>query len=507
MSYKCPLCLTKFTKDERLERYCHEHPERLEEFYCSENEELLRKKIFCSLRSCASASRIQSGVFLRHVGCKSRNPFWDEAGKQVRIPIEEGESRGSFTLNFLSGAKQTFVQHWELGILRALPPSRREMWFPLMLLRATGERRGGKRIGALVQLAGAKSCGKTVLAMQAMDYQGYIPPERDGHALDIQHYFFSRAPEGVSQPEDFLKTLHLADHLFRNVGELYLLEGTRPEPGNVKAVFLKPAAIARRSSSRPSTSLAVQRANGRFVSLRQGVSRVAAQTVEWVLAFWRTEGHDTFNQILARDARDYWHTVAFYDTPGEAAEREHLWLDLTAVDCVAIVINGRELFSASSDEPSLRVAVQRIAKAKERGQPCVLVVTQLDLARPTKPREADDSAILDLPEPESQRSKNRPCMSEEEWKQVEILANDLNFEQPATAGRDLLAAWLKRKQTENRKQLLSDLSFLRQVFFVWTENLPAQHEPMPQDKQPTSHGLARFVCWCLKIRWEEVNKL
>lgn len=196
MNYKCPLCLTVLTTDQKLARFCTDHPDKTEEFNCTRA--AFDERIACPVNDECSRAIEPRGVFLRHVGCEAKNPFKDPDLVD--------------RLNAL--------EHWEVNMLRAVAQSGKqatasEMWFPLMLLRATAEMRKGKRCGALVELVGQRSAGKTVLSMQAMDYQGYVPhDERNSRHVVVDDYIFSRA--GTASQSALIDTLNLRTLMDKN---------------------------------------------------------------------------------------------------------------------------------------------------------------------------------------------------------------------------------------------------------------------------------------------------
>lgn len=465
MTYKCPLCLIRLAKSEQLARFCSLHPNRTDTFYCIP--ESMQTLIFCAERDCRCDSLVDEGVFLRHVNCKMRNPFWDERAGEVIVPGTPDTSRAAFPLDFGSGlAKQVWVQHWLIGAMRMVPKNEPEMWFPLMLLRATSEKNGKGRMGRLIELVGARESGKTVLAVQAMNHHGYVPVSNATDSVDLDNYIFSRNSGNLSF-SIFLETLHLNTLLRRNVKEIFLPRATINEPGHLKAAFIRPAENAR--SFQPA---APENSNGLL-------RRVASQIFN-ALKQLKGEVRVASSQVL-RGSRPFWYTLVLYDTAGEASENEDLMPDLAAVDKVAVVVNAAELVGRGpgGSEKSIEVAVQRIARARKRSQHCDLVLTQMD--------------------------RLRGIISDEDWRKVVEIANDLRDDRKKES-QALLTKWLDEAPDGNKMLLRKSLKNVKHIFFVWTENLPPQHVPEQQSAQPSSYGLTRFICRCLDIKWENINQ-
>ncbi|MCA1592090.1 MAG: hypothetical protein LC754_05455 [Acidobacteria bacterium] len=448
--------------------------------------------VFCTERECGCDDSVEEGVFLRHVNCKMRNPFWDESAGEVIVPGNPDTSRAAFPLEFGSGkAQQVWVQHWQLGALRTVPKNEPEMWFPLMLLRATAEKNGKGRMGRLVELAGARESGKTVLAVQAMNHHGYVPAKNTTDSVELDNYIFSRNSGNLSFSV-FLETLHLNTLLRRNAKEIFLPRATINEPGHLKATFIRPA-----PNSRATLAAGQEKSDGRL--------RAAGSWLYSLLRQLTGEIRVAAGQVI-RSGRPFWYTLVLYDTAGEASENEDLMPDLAAVDRVAVVVNAAEIFGVGpgKSEKSIEVAVQRIAKAKKRGQPCDLILTQMDRLKPAeKHTPGQTENILDLDA--AAKDEARVCLSDEDWRKVVEIANDLNDDRRKES-QALLTKWLDARPDENKVLLRKSLKNVKQIFFVWTENLPPQHEPAEQLAQPCSYGLAKFVCRCLDIKWENINQ-
>ncbi|MGI8783251.1 MAG: hypothetical protein ACR2L2_06330 [Acidobacteriota bacterium] len=463
MSYKCPLCLKTLTDSDELQRYCTSHLDKTATIQClPENfvffESELSSTIFCPISRCPANAQIEFGVFLRHVGCKSENPFWVEADSVVKVP---GNPQGivvPYELDLGGEKKKTVnVQHWEIGMLRRVP-STREMWFPLLLLRATAEEHKGKRFGQLVELAGSKGVGKTVLALQAMDLQGYEGKSR--RTVTVNDYIYSRRPEGA-QDNPLLSILYLRGLMRRNESGIFPPTGTRRLPGDLKAVFFSPPS----SNPKETTEPTGRKPGGVLARIRAEIDQIREPT--------NSSAGDSFR-----------YTVGFYDTAGEAHEEEDLMPDLAAVDKIAILISAPEILSNSGKGQSVSTALQRLKRADEQNvlNRCCLVLTQFDQAM------------------ESLDEGSRTTVGE--------IAEDLKRAMPDSSAeaKSFLQQWLKKHPAPNHRELEAHLQRIDHVFFLWTEDLPTSTaQPTGQIRQPRSFGLARFICWCLEIGWEEIG--
>ncbi|HEY9285112.1 MAG TPA: hypothetical protein VIP46_16790 [Pyrinomonadaceae bacterium] len=514
MSYRCPLCLKPLNERHELTRHCTLHPERDETFDCQPH--LLPYKIFCPDADCESPDQIAEGVFLRHAGCEEHNPFWD--GRRVDVPGDAHQSRVEFSTDFGTGDFQPiFVQHWLLGRLRNLPGDRPEMWFPLMLLRATGERNGSSRVGRFIELAGARNAGKTILAVQALNPHGYA-----GGFVDLNDFSFSRRVGEITGYgfRWYVETLHLSSLLSRGVTEIFLPQGTPHGTRNLKVAFFKPAGFGG-IDARPS---------GR--GWQERARRVARVAWHGSKRFLKEDVHASFAEIFGSQGfRPYWHTLAFYDKAGEVFEHDDVATD--TLDKVAVVVNAAEIFGLDADakavrqqaatavleldeeptespeegkarqpaeshlsEKSIEVAVQRLRKAAERKQVCYLVVTQLDRAR-RQIGEADWGQVVDLADDLSAVGRDRGSLRKA-WTKL--------FPARSSEARALLEKWLSTHPSGNRRQLKERLKDVEEIFFVWTENLPGSYTPARQEALPRSHGLAKFICRCLDVEWGQIDR-
>lgn len=481
MSYKCPLCIKPLTEEERLVRVCFEHPPsvgaRPEEFECTE--ENLEERIFCPQQGWCN-STIETGVFLRHVGCEAKNPFWHT--DKIVIPGSDNQTSFEYTTKSGGGTINLQVIHWEIGMLRRMPPAQ-EMWFPMMLLRATGgsiDKNNSNRFGALVGLVGTLSVGKSVIAMQAMEYEGYVAQEDKGRHIDVRGFLFSRMKSGRTvSTNPFLGNLYINNLLSLNKSGLFPLPGTDRMPGDLKVAFLKPSASAKsKSVSKPVAPARPQQdSRGPVKRLFGGLWSSSKEIVKGI------------GELVLKDKHcSFWYTVAFYDASGESFVYGDSIPDEIerAVDKIAIIVDATEVFGVPSAivENSISVANDRIKRVKDKGLSCSLVVTKLDL-------------VTDK-------------LTGDEREKVKEIAEKL--EGDPEAGRALLKEWLERRRNDDDsiKQLSSRLDEVERVFFVWTENLPTMDttgKVLTSTKQPRSYGLAKFICWCLGIDWSDINQV
>lgn len=472
MSYKCPLCLRDLTPEDTLVRFCTKHSEKYEPFKCTPDN--IPRVFFCPKRGCYSNFEIEQGVFLLHVGCDAKNPFWNADKKQTVIP---GDNRDSTTVTATVNVGRDLkdgveVQHWEIGMLRVVPNMYEEMWFPLMLLLATnGTDARGARLGALVELSGAASVGKTIIALQSMDYQGYVPSGMRDLSVIVKGFIYSRTPP-LAAFIPMLSIMHLHTLLRLDRIGTYTPLGTRAMPGDLKAALFLP---------RPDAA-----ANG-----NRGDSGVVSR-------FFQEMG-GLFGGLIGKGGAvgvgsRHWYSLLFYDSAGEDVEAETMRWELRAVDKLAVFIDAQEIFSGP--ETSIGVAVQRISRnwTSER-KPCALVVTKLDLVFGSKYRVSGQEHAVDESKIREMTQAGGPG---------------------DTSGiREMLIQWLKSDRSGTRQQLLGMLeddrrrdgkgdSYIERVFFVWTENLSETQRG--DHLQPESHGLLQLVCWCLDREWAEINQ-
>jgi len=469
---RCPLCLKELTVDDEFERFCTEHPDTKETFkYLSQS-----KKMFCLAGRCVHNKSVGlPGVFLRHIGCGATNPFLvtDKDGARVQFPETSGED--SLLTTTIDG-KSVQIDHWEVALLRMVPSSAPEMWFPLMLMRAMTEtvksKTSGveKRIGTLVELAGAALVGKTVLAIQAMDQKGYELYKPALERLEVSDYVCSRAYIEGSTDNPFLEALHILNRLRTNEmkngeADVDVPSPTKPakEPGDLKVAFFRPS---RKSITE------TQQNHGPKTGLGQVLKDAQNALVKM---FASPDG----------EAPPFWYTVAFYDTAGEIQKRQYSALRSTvekAVTKVAVLVDAVEVVGGEGKaKGSIQVAVQRIKQIRNREDlDWCLVVTQIDRVQP----HLDETKRRQL---------------------ADIIVHPNDNENDHDKARELLKALLDKnpnQDTRDLKEVLLDTE--PKLFFIGTENLPEANQRRPQ--HPKTYGLAKFVCWCLQIDWADINQ-
>ena len=488
MNYKCPLCLTPLTSEISLERYCVKHPRSSKVFACAAR--TLRLEIYCAERGDNCNETTEDGVFFRHIGCSYKNPFWNDEKGVVEVPVEPEATSAVFHLDFGLNLDETVrVQHWLLGVLALLPKSVPEMWFPAMLLRATSETSSfRKRVGVLVELAGAKESGKTILAMMSMNSRGYAL--HNGLSLEVElrdFIYSSHSTQG--QLLRYIETLHLSTLLRDSQPQgLFLPQGT-VKGRSIKVSFIKPSRhwqVPADDYVSEDISLPKRLALKTLLAIPNLVKGFASQTA---LVFWQITHSSTHYP--------FWYTVVLYDTAGEANDAKDLQRELHAIDKVAIVINAGEIFGlpqveaaagttekqsqttagSSFSDQSLRTACDRIKTGVDRKQKLYLIITQMDRIR----KQIND-----------------------DWKQVETIADSIGSKKYNREAKELLKKWLTQSQSTHAADLRNKLRNVIGVYFVWTENLPPSGAPANPKALPRSRGLAKFMCDCLGVKPDQI---
>lgn len=497
MTHKCPLCLTPLGNGVRLHRYCVKHGVGLE-FNCDSR--TLRKETYCSVRGDNCNETTDGGVFFRHIGCSYKNPFWNADKSIVEVPCEPEETSALFQLDFGLGSaqeKRVRVQHWLLGVLGLVPEETPEMWFPAMLLRATGETSSlWKRIGVLVELAGAKESGKTILAMMSMNQYGYKLINSPSHEVEVRDFIYSSyGNEG--QFRRYLETLHLSTLMKAGQSKgLFLPQGTF-RSRSVKVSFIKPS----KNWQDPAD-------DGVDEDLRwpKRIAMKALFAVPNLVKGFISQTSLVLWQVMhSANSYPFWYTVIFYDTAGEANDAQDMQRELDAIDKVAIVVNAGEIFGLSkkvnvADEDgerkaieederteadgeivdqSIKTACDRIAKGVDRKQKLYLIVTQMDRI---KEKIAND------------------------WQRVELIADSVGSKKLNREAKQMLSEWLSHSSAPHAITLKNKLRFVKGVYFVWTSDLPKSLGPENQSTMPQSRGLAKFICDCLDVKISQVTK-
>jgi len=497
LSYKCPLCLTPLRNGLSLERYCIKHGIG-KEFNCDPR--TLRTEIYCSERGDNCNETTEDGVFFRHVGCSYKNPFWNADKSVVEVPVRAEETSAVYQLDFGLGRDETvIVQHWLLGVLALLPEKVSEMWFPAMLLRATAETSSlWKRVGVLIELAGAKESGKTILAMMSMNQHGYTLVNGSSHDIEVRDFIYS-SHSNQGQFLRYVETLHLSTLLRDGQRKgLFLPQGTF-RSRSVKVSFIK-----------PSKNWQVPTDDGVEEDLRwpkKFALKALFAVPNLVKGFVSQTALVVWQIMHAATSYPFWYTVVLYDTAGEANDARDMQRDLDAIDKVAIVVNAGEIFGLSKkvniaeerkagegaeaeekddiesagaiQDQSIKTACDRIAKGVDRRQKLYLIVTQMD------------------------RIKQK---IEDDWQRVEVIADSIGSKQLNREAKGMLSEWLSRSPAPHADDLKNKLRRVKDVFFVWTEDLPKSLGPERQAKMPRSRGLAKFIFDCLDVKTSQITK-
>lgn len=462
MKPKCPLCLLELNEEEKLSRHCFDHPDPNESFPCSENN--LPGKLYCPRQGCECNGMIGvRSVFLRHETCAAKNPFYNNNGI-VNIPGGVDSEAGYYTRP--DGEEIPFT-HWEIGMMRHVP-AEPEMWFPAILLRSTLTSRKGKRMGVRVELSGARGVGKTVLAMQAMDKQGYEPLLSKDRSVKVRGFIYARGKPGT-RPEisPFMAALCLRALHRENEDNLFRLASHQHGTGDLKAALIKPA-----PERRDETGLVEGPGRSVWGKVRY---YIFDPLIDMLLNRGITE-----DQPASDDA---WYTVSFYDTSGEDVQMQSFELHgvESGVDKIAVLINANDIFAADGVS-SILIANRKLLSAERKGSGnYCLVVTRMDevMKRLSSLDRLEVNRLVDTFDTRDDVRKR---------------------------SRELLLSWLRDYSPDNdlNKRELRDYleSHNIPVFLVWTENLMNNGR---DGNQPESHGLSHLICWCLGINWKIIN--
>lgn len=470
MILRCPLCLKQVTDSgEKLVRFCSRHPGQSVEVELSGPD---HGALVCPECQDGDADSFLHGVFCRHVGCVAKNPYWKNTEKRVVVPQ-------TVRFSLLGGAgnvENVDVRHWELSILRSIAESQDdnpilassgEMWFPVALLWASRREVPQGKKAALVELSGPKSVGKTVLALMALDYEGYVgsPNQRDPltrgvltRLANLDHFVFEPSREGETSPDRWNELLYLRSLMEVNEQIPNWPAHTAVSiPGNIKAVYFGPPRKqqgANGFSTRTSETFVEQ-----FLRALAQIARAIAEIL--------TGGGN-------HDWRPRGSVVCFYDTAGEQSEDPGhpglMRLD-DKVDVVAVLVDAQDFTFAGGprNHPStIARAVQRLRAVRSReGLRTCVVITKTD--------------TMFAP------------LGEKGTSTLTRLTVDRSAHEGGARG--WLKYHLRRTQNDEEQALLQLLNQeeVDDVFLVWTVGI----EPIA--KVPHSFGIARFVAWCLEL--------
>lgn len=515
MSYRCPLCLEELQSKHTLISYCSVC-DRAEEFRFIPDS--LAGKLKCNKSKCQANRSITNGVFLAHIGCKATNPFWDENENQIIVPPETLDGKEIKDLSFVKGERS--FAHWQIGLLNKASESKhhfaskkvengvtqtqmkqisqiREMWFPAILLRATGENRPSatgarkKRFGQIVSLVGVISAGKTILALQALDKQGYLGYQAT-EKIELEDYVYSHHKEGESVQPIFdllrIRSQMKTDH------EFYMPLSTTRTSTNLYSVFFSPTEKA--SLTKAENENSAQQNRGLFDTLRNLNKKV----------------DEKLDKIFGRNdsqGKPFYFTLAFYDVAGEDFERgvDIIEYVQNKTDKIALVIDATDLQDSrrnlAADEEDLKkreTATKRswtenlgsLKKLEEKGKPFCVVLTKADLF--------------------IQYLKTNSFFDEEFKREFNDSFKDYRLGNQEKI-RKLIAMWkaaLSRIKINpyphNLFDLLGELFSLKSknpIFMVETINLPQPPNDLVTNA-PVSYGLDSFVCWCLDVDRDEI---
>lgn len=483
MSYRCPLCL-KELRNEKLVRYCYTCNQAME---ISGNTESLARNLRCQKRGCPSNQRIVEGVYLYHLGCRAANPLWkrnapdnenDLSGK-LEVPVDDDLDGKSYTIS----GKASFT-HWQIGVLGrtarhqvaaldgAVPQKSAsqlsEMWFPSMLLRMTAEKRphfSNKKIGQIVGLVGIKNAGKTILALQALDREGYVTTNSN-REIRIEDYIYSFPKSGiVIQP--FFELLQLRS-LMRTNKPFEMPTGTLRASTNLYTVFFHPTKLALRKKEKAPESAAKPS--------------------------WLQQAKKLWDEGLGilPAAETFLFTLALYDIAGEDYERRvELVQELeNKVDKIALVIDATDLIAGNpGGEKNLADCIECLDLLKRREKPFCVVLTKMDAF--FKQALAKEPKIANVINPVYEAFYRGD--------QTKIKGFLKNW-------RDLSLLFKIKPHPHNQENFLKMLTSADgdfPIFLVETVNLPPPPEKQVSE-QPITFGLDTFVCWCLEVEAEEI---
>lgn len=472
---KCPLCLQTLDETQRVVVHCLAHGKTRD---LSGGASLAAELPKCPSRGC-SLHRHWRGdsAVVKHVGCSATFDFAELA----TLANEPTFDRAGTTIP---------IEHWEMTMLLRLiapggPEARPEpapgapvgaapsgtMWYPVELLLScresvTGPFETGGR-ASVVELCGSKKSGKTVLALQAMDQEGYSP---HGHprprALGVRDYAYVE-PAGSLPASSMFEILALRGQMEQNLGWLPP-DPTEETTINLKAVRLAPGQPKTRAAQRMTSNDDLSGG-----SLAKG--------------FWRLIA-TVLRELSGLGSAATAHNILFYDTPGEAssaADSPYLMNLDRAADVVAVVLDGASLWGTAVAAPHaapvsspLFAARQRVERAAEtrsggrHGLRCCLVVTKLDLF--------------------DQGTAENQALAERDDQEATNLRTD-------ALARALQAMVFK---DPNAQPLLDLLGCVDDVFFVWTKR--AHLATLAGVDPPRTHGMAPFVSWCLSKKIVDV---
>ncbi|MBM3840006.1 MAG: hypothetical protein FJ398_18980 [Verrucomicrobia bacterium] len=357
MALTCPLCLARIEAKD-LVHFCMLH-----EF----KPDPRNPDSGCNL--CREKEALESGTFVAHIGCKSRNPFFGrfEASEGASTepptePTDNDTTAGNGPINpdgEVLGDDGLQVSHWELAMLAraaTLHRDRREMWFPYPLLEAVSRAKELSEAGSRrIKLVGAREVGKTTLASLALKNDTY---REDGiSGFSVSSFVYATPSTGGGSPEEpFLEALHLTN-VFDGTPTTTAqrLKPTLTRTKSVRAAFLAPT---RRSGT------AVRSAGSGWDFKRFVMSTAKPRRKPYTAA------------------------AIFYDFAGEESEAAINYLAHAQhnqfADVIAVVIDASDIASFGIPPPdkkpnSLKAALNQLQSIQPGARTRIcLVVTHLD---------------------------------------------------------------------------------------------------------------------------------
>ncbi|MBV9926948.1 MAG: hypothetical protein JOZ96_18160 [Acidobacteria bacterium] len=390
-------------------------------------------------------NNIQGGVFVSHVGCEVKNPFL--VNGRIDISVGDGESCTLTYADESSGNDiQKTVAHWIIRMLRQTrdyADSYDPMWYPYLLLAATASKDSAdtqRPYGNLIELAGSRSVGKTIIAVQLMQEE-LLARALVGARVSSREYF---SPRGDSASEAFKKELYT----FSNWKHLPTMRpaSTIPTPGDLRAVFIerveKQEAAPAPKASKPSER---QKSISKFLQkLRALISGV------------EPDGNGAAGEAPRFETTRKRIPILFYDTAGESQEKmsETTKRVRELTNKLVVCIDGEELCDRKKRKDSIRLACKRLDDLVEeqdtrRRKTCV-VVTKSDLIEERLSQEEAErlKAVLGLNG--ARRESARLFL-------VHLLKKSDTFD------TNKLVEFLLRRDKE---------TLIHNVFFIGTRNLP-----------------------------------
>jgi len=485
MGYKCPLCLNELTVQDTLIRYCYQC-DRAD--FVKVTSESLRSNLKCKKSSCPSHGQIEEGVYFVHLECEKPNPFWN--GQQLSIPSNTKIDGSEITVPF-GDANNSYnsFKHWQIKVFtqtivstaRAVNGNEpqnvsaiSEMWFPAELLKATGEKRMGKKIGQIVALVGTKGAGKTFLALQTLDKEGYLHPTNFNARMEkIEDFIYSHNEESTTIQPIFI-LLRLRYLMFANI-PFPALQPTPRTTLNFYTAFFSPTQKAIKQGEK-----------------QENQPELPEQTTGW----WKWNNiKNSVKEAFASPSsskKPFYYTLALCDVAGEDVKQEVKQIDAIkkGVDKIALVIDAMELEGKIEREKMLSEHITGLEKLirNKKNKPFCIVLTKMDLFA----QHLDDKMSFNY----------------------NIKQNNQNFYGGNQAViKDLLGKWRENVLAENSGQplinllrLLNEMVLLGEespIFMVETTNLPTDPNAIVE-LQPLSRGIDRFVCWCLEIEPSDI---